>query len=140
MFRGFVIWVALLACFVQPFFAQSITGKVVNQELTPIPYVSCVLLKLPDSTFVAGATSSMDGCFELAVPEGSYVLKLSYIGYKAKELECSSGDLGTIVLEEDVRVLDEVVLQKSGRMKLRHAILKGDNKPCLKRLYSLMRK
>ena len=48
MFRGFVIWVALLACFVQPFFAQSITGKVVNQELTPIPYVSCVLLKLPD--------------------------------------------------------------------------------------------
>lgn len=111
MFRGFVIWVALLACFVQPFFAQSITGKVVNQELTPIPYVSCVLLKLPDSTFVAGATSSMDGCFELAVPEGSYVLKLSYIGYKAKELECSSGDLGTIVLEEDVRVLDEVVVK-----------------------------
>ena len=27
-------------------------------------------------------------------------------------------------------------LQKSGRMKLRHAILKGDNKPCPKRLYS----
>ena len=27
-------------------------------------------------------------------------------------------------------------LQNSGRMKLRHTILKGDSKPCLRRLYS----
>ena len=31
-------------------------------------------------------------------------------------------------------------LQNSGRMKLRHTILKGESKPCLKRLYSLTRK
>ena len=30
-------------------------------------------------------------------------------------------------------------MQPSGRMKSRHTILKGDSKPCPKRLYSLMR-
>lgn len=101
----------LLACPYQQLFAQSITGKVVDEKQSPIPYVSCVLLNQPDSAFVAGATSGMDGRFELAVQEGSYVLKLSYIGYQTKELDCSSGDLGTIVLEEDVQVLDEVVVK-----------------------------
>lgn len=31
-------------------------------------------------------------------------------------------------------------LQKPGSMKLRHIILKGDGKPCLKNLYSLIKK
>ena len=30
-------------------------------------------------------------------------------------------------------------MQNSGRMKSRHTILKGDSKPCPKRLYNLMR-
>ena len=38
-------------------------GRVIDEKGEPMPYVNVVLLSLPDSAFVQGATTDMDGVF-----------------------------------------------------------------------------
>lgn len=109
--KQFFILVVFSICSVASLMAQNISGKVVDEKQEPIPYASCVLMNASDSTFVAGAASNLDGVFNLNVPEASYIIQISYIGYKTKEITCSSGDLGTIVLDVDTQTLDEVVVK-----------------------------
>ena len=103
--------IVLCVCSIGQLMAQSITGKVVDEKQEPIPYASCVLMNASDSTFVAGAVSNLEGVFNLDVQEASYIIQISYLGYKTKEITCSSGDLGTIVLDVDTQTLDEVVVK-----------------------------
>ena len=103
--------IVLCVCSIGQLMAQSITGKVVDEKQEPIPYASCVLMNASDSTFVAGAVSNLEGVFNLDVQEASYIIQISYLGYKTKEITCSSGDLGTIVLDVDIQTLDEVVVK-----------------------------
>ena len=103
--------IVLCVCSIGQLMAQSITGKVVDEKQEPIPYASCVLINASDSTFVAGAVSNLEGVFNLDVQEASYIIQISYLGYKTKEITCSSGDLGTIVLDVDTQTLDEVVVK-----------------------------
>jgi hypothetical protein len=91
--------------------SAQVTGKVVDGKQNPIPYVSCVLLSIPDSTFVSGTATHMDGYFELPVQQGHYIIQFSYLGYKTTEMECSNGDLGIVTLEEDAVALQEVVVK-----------------------------
>ena len=41
--------------------AQTITGKLVDEQNQPLPYANIVLLSLPDSAFVNGTISGEDG-------------------------------------------------------------------------------
>ena len=91
--------------------SAQVTGKVVDGKQNPIPYVSCVLLSIPDSTFVSGTATHMDGYFELPVQQGHYIIQFSCLGYKTTEMECSNGDLGIVTLEEDAVALQEVVVK-----------------------------
>lgn len=91
--------------------AQSITGKVVDGKSRPVPYASCILRSMPDSAYVSGVVSNEDGRFEIPVKQGRYVIQFSYLGYKTIEKECSNGDLGTITLEENTTVLQEVAVE-----------------------------
>ena len=91
--------------------SAQVTGKVVDGKQSPIPYVSCVLLSIPDSTFVSGTVTNMDGYFELPVQQGHYIIQFSYLGYKTTELECTNGDLGIVTLKEDAVALQEVVVE-----------------------------
>ncbi len=96
-------------CTSQQLFSQTIRGKVTDGKSAPMSYVSCVLLDGRDSSYVAGTVSGTDGSFELSAKEGNgYLLKMSYLGYKTKEIRCKTGDLGTIMLEEDGNMLGEV--------------------------------
>ncbi len=54
-----------------------------------------------------GATTDLDGKFELSVPQGS-LLKISYIGFKTFEAEAQPQM--TIYLEENSEMLEEVVV------------------------------
>ncbi len=48
--------------------AQTISGKVIDENSQPLPYyANVVLLLLPDSAFVSGAISGEDGSFKLEV-------------------------------------------------------------------------
>ena len=109
--RQFLTLVVFSICSVASLMAQNISGKILDEKQEPIPYVSCVLMNASDSTFVAGAASNLEGVFNFNVPEASYIIQVSYIGYKTKEIACSSGDIGSIVLDVDTQILDEVVVK-----------------------------
>lgn len=82
---------------------KKVNGRVVDKTGEPI---------VGASVFVKGTTrgvlTDIDGKFTIAVNSGE-VLVISYIGYVNKELVPSS-DNQTIVLQEDAKLLDEVVV------------------------------
>ena len=41
--------------------AQTVSGKLIDENSQPLPYANVVLLSLPDSTFVTGTISGEDG-------------------------------------------------------------------------------
>ncbi len=76
-----------------------------------------------------GAVTDLDGHFSLHVKPGT-VLEVSYIGYKSLTVKAQNGM--TIVLEEDKKTLDEVVVTALGIKRDRKALgygvgeVKGD--------------
>ena len=57
----------------------------------------------------SGMATDIDGRYELSVPEGAR-LEFSYIGYQTEKKKVSDGGTLDIVLAEDTRMLDEVVV------------------------------
>ncbi len=95
----------LLHIFTMAAWAQDVTvhGTVLsNTDKEPLIGVSifCEATK-------TGATTDLDGNFELTVPEGS-LLQISYIGFKSVELEAQPQM--NISLEENSEMLEEVVV------------------------------
>ena len=111
---------ALLATFALR--AQSLTGKLIDENNQPLPYANIVLLSLPDSAFVAGVVSGDDGTFTLNSTCQNRVIRISSIGYTTLYKECTGQDLGIIRLQPDAQMLGEVVV-KAELPKVR---LKGD--------------
>ncbi len=62
--------------------AQTVSGKLVDENQQALPYANVVLLSLPDSAFVAGTVSGDDGTFALETTSGNQLVKISSIGYK----------------------------------------------------------
>lgn len=46
-------------------FAQTVSGKLIDENSQPLPYANVVVLSLPDSAFVNGTVSGEDGSFKL---------------------------------------------------------------------------
>lgn len=88
--------------------AQSITGKVVDEQQQPVAYANVVLLKM-DSTFVEGTLSKEDGAFSLKGRKGEFLLKVSSVGYQTQTKRCSGNDTGIFVLQAGVE-LEEVIV------------------------------
>lgn len=60
----------------------SLSGKVIAQDGTPIPFANVVLLSSQDAV-VVGAISEDDGSYKFTtVSQGSYKLKVSFVGYE----------------------------------------------------------
>lgn len=92
--------------------AQSIQGRVVDNESNPIVGVNCVLMEQSDSTYIVGATTDLDGHFELKVNENrEYLLQLSFIGFEKISRVCRPGNLGDLVLNVNAELLEEVVVK-----------------------------
>ncbi len=65
-----------------------ISGKVVDSDSSKaLAASSCVLFRLSDSTLIQGVISDNEGKFEFEkVPFGSYFIKITYVGYKNKNI------------------------------------------------------
>jgi outer membrane receptor protein involved in Fe transport len=86
-----------------------------SRTKTTIPFGNLQLKTTKDSTFVSGTVSDSDGQFKLAdLNSGNYILTVSYMGYKTKNLPILAGslsaflDLGHVELDEDANTLNEV--------------------------------
>ncbi len=92
--------------------AQTITGKIMDENNYPLDFVNVVLLK-PDSTYVAGVVTDDKGVFLFENVQGNpKYIKVSSIGYTEKKLEIpASGNFGVISLEPTTVMLGEVVVK-----------------------------
>lgn len=96
-----------------------VTGQVMDaQSGEPMEYVTTALLSQRDSTIVGGAVTGVDGKFEITTRPGRFILQIQYISYKTRFIsgiqlnrEQMTRDIGTIKLEPDTEILDEVVVQ-----------------------------
>lgn len=87
--------------------AQAVGGKLVDENGRPLAYANVVVLSLPDSAFVTGTVSNEDGAFRLDCPEGADLLRVSSVGYVSLYKRCGEGDVGTLRMRPDARMLDE---------------------------------
>lgn len=107
-----------------PTFSQiRITGRIYDTDYDePLSYVNVAIYKNDSDTPVTGAFTDDDGKFLMYVPEGHYILKSSFIGYRDATVKFrvnssdASKDLGTINMSEDSKMIEEieVVGQTSG--------------------------
>lgn len=100
--------------------AQSISGKVNDQNGLPLPGASVVI----DGT-TQGTTTDINGDFKISpVKPGDYTLTISFLGFipKKQSVSVKAGQdvkLDPIVLQEDVEMLDEVVVVGYGVQRQR---------------------
>ena len=72
---------------------------------------------------LVGATSDIDGNFQLKVPVGSYNVKASYVGYKAETkfnivVTAGNANIINIELSEETKTINEVVVSANRSIKV----------------------
>lgn len=93
--------------------AQNITGKVVDVNGEPLAFANVVLLNRQDSAFVKGAVSGEDGHFSIKSSCNGGIIKVTSVGYKTFCKDCEGENVGVITLEEDSKMLGDVVVKSS---------------------------
>ncbi len=93
--------------------AQNITGKVMDAKGEPLAFANVVLLNRTDSAFVKGAVSGEDGSFVIDSSCNGGIIKVTSVGYKTICKDCTGENVGIIKMEEDSKMLGEVVVKSS---------------------------
>lgn len=88
-----------------------IKGRVTDERGDPIPGATVII----EGTSTGTATD-VDGNFSLDAPEGAVIL-ISFIGYQSQRVTVSNQTSLSIVLQEDLSSLDEVVVVGYGTQK-----------------------
>ena len=115
---------------------QKVTGKVKDSSGEPVIGASVVVKgnntmgTITEGTTI-GTVTDVDGNFMLDVPTKS-VLVISYIGYVTQEVPTAGKKSLEIILKEDTKTLDEVVVigygtQRKGDVTSSVASVKADN-------------
>ncbi len=97
---------------------STVKGKIVDLSNENLLGVNAII-----KNSSKGAQSNKDGLFEISnLENGEYVVYISYVGYKTKEIAFSitdnqNVDLGTIKLYEGTEILQEVVVDGSRQNK-----------------------
>lgn len=102
--------------------AQTLSGKLTDEQNLPLAYANVVLLSLPDSAFVAGTITDEDGNFSLADSKKGRLLRFSSIGYTTVYRLVEGSGIGTVRMVSDTQLLGEVVVKGT----LPKTQLKGD--------------
>ncbi len=91
--------------------AQTISGRLTDENNAPLEFVNVVLLQPADSSFVQGTVSNASGEFLFdRIGQNEYLLKASSIGYAPLYCRCRAGSLGTMILKTDAIMLQEAVV------------------------------
>ena len=101
---------AMMMCLSAEAKTEDVGGRVIDAQGEPLPFVSVALLTA-DSAYVQGATSDVDGFFQIKVSETCCILRFSYIGYRTKYVDVKGSEIGTIQMEEDQAMLSEIVVK-----------------------------
>ena len=91
--------------------AQSISGRVIDEQAQPMPFANVVLLSCSDSAYIAGAVTKDDGSFSIATDKQDGLLKVSSVGYIIRYIDARQGNVGDIQMQPDAQMLGEVVVK-----------------------------
>lgn len=89
-----------------------IQGKVMDVHSEPVIGANII-----EKGTTNGVVTDVNGMFSIEVSTPAVVLQISYIGYLNKEIPVGSNTVLTIILTEDIKTLDEVVVVGYGTMK-----------------------
>jgi len=93
----------------------NITGKIFDENKSPVAYATIALLLQKDSSLAKGEVSDQGGAFDVEhIPQGNYLVAISSVGFQKYAATISlnhSLDLGNINLKKDAAELNEVVVQ-----------------------------
>ena len=121
------LWMGTLSIWANDFFSQkatsqnseyntlqgiTINGKVFDTDNVPLPGVSVVI-----KGSLQGTATDNNGAFTLQVPNVNAILVFSYIGFAGKEIVVGNQRDINITLEEDTRIIDEVVVVGYGTVR-----------------------
>ena len=101
---------AMMMCLTAEAKTEDVGGRVIDAQGEPLPFVSVALLTA-DSTYIQGATSDVDGYFQIMTTDACCILRFSYIGYRTKYVDVRSSEIGTIQMEQDQTMLNEIVVK-----------------------------
>lgn len=92
----------------------TVKGKITDKKGDGLPGVSIVLKGSEQ-----GAISNPDGTFSISVPDGNAVLVFSFVGYIGQEVVVGSKTSIDIVLRDDEKSLDELIVVGYGKQSTR---------------------
>ncbi len=103
----------------------SIAGVIIDSVSGgPVPYATIGVLTIPDQKIMTGSLADENGMFRISdVPEGEYVLQVSFIGYRTKEIAAITltpkkpdYNAGKIILAPESKLLDEIKIVGEGAL------------------------
>ena len=101
-----IIFIKKAKITVPPVESVKITGKVTDQTGNPLPGVTVAI----KGTSLGGATD-VDGNYSIEIPSGKeIVLVFSFVGMKTREILYQGKENINVVLEEEIKGMDEVVV------------------------------
>lgn len=96
--------------------SQVFFGKVVDSKTAePLPFTNIVLYNIPDTTYITGTVTNENGYFSLNIPQETFILQVSMIGYETLSLKFPDEQIGTIALEPKTEMLSEIVVTGSSK-------------------------
>ena len=91
----------------------AVKGKVVTTSGEPVIGASVMVKGKPG----VGTITDLDGNFVMSVPNENTVLVFSYVGMQSKEVKVGHSRNMNVTMEDDKRLLDEVVVVGYGQQK-----------------------
>lgn len=118
---GLLILTMLLTCTVnasgQTDDVRTVTGQIVDQDNNPVAGAFVIIHGTQN-----GTSTDYEGNFSLSNVSSSDILEISCLGYKTISIIVGNRDIMSIVLEDDINYLDEVVVVGYGTTTRRHLI------------------
>lgn len=91
-------------------FAQTLTGKVVDENNVPLAYANVILQKA-DSTYIDGTVTDTCGVFTLNTNPDAVRLQVSFVSYVTSFHSIKGYDFGTIQMQPDTEMLGKAVVK-----------------------------
>lgn len=120
--RSLLLAILVVALTSNTLFAQiSLKGSVKDSENMPVPFANVLIYSASDTTaFKYGTITDLNGNYEFrSVQEDSYLLVISFVGYKSlrESLSFKNGENNSVVhnhiLETEVKTLGPAAVQES---------------------------
>ena len=106
----------LLVCSIGMEAQTVLKGRVMDGSMPGEPLIGASV-QVPGTS--SGTVTDLDGNFQFQLPAGKVIVQVSMIGYKTQVVNVKGKDFIEVTLQEDSKLMDEVVVVGYGTMKKR---------------------